>query len=100
METMTAEEIAQMIRAAADSVTVIDEMIAKVAAGAALSLEIKGNLQRNVEHLKGVTANEAIIASGSDISALVEGAARGEARLAEGEWPADPEPFRHRRPQQ
>lgn len=87
---MTTEDIENTVRAAADSVTVIDEAIEKIANGAALSLELKGNLQRNVEHLKIVTAMQDIIDSGVSISHLIDGAARGEARLAEGEWPADP----------
>lgn len=91
MEKMTAEQIEQMVKVAGDSVWVIDQTIQKIAGGASLSLELKGDLQRNVEHLKIVTAQPDVVESGVDVSALTAGIARGEARLAEGEWPADPE---------
>lgn len=91
MENMTTDQIEQTVRAAADSVTVIDEAIAKLANRAALSLELKGDLQRNVEHLKIVTSKQPIVDSGIELSNLISGIARGEARLAEGEWPADPD---------
>lgn len=90
MEEMTQEQIERMVRVAKDSVTVIDEAIAKIADGAELSLNIKGDLQRNVEHLKIVTGMQQVLDSGIDLSHLLDGIARGEARLAEGVWPADP----------
>lgn len=90
MENMTVDEIESTVRAAADSVTVIDESIAKLEGGSSRSLELKGNLQRNVDHLKIVTGIQQIVDSGIDLSNLTSAIARGEASLAEGEWPADP----------
>lgn len=90
MEKFTPESTANMIKIAGDSVTVIDETIAKIANGAPLSWELKGDLQRNVDHLKIVVGLDSVANSGQDISHLVAGISRGDARLAEGEWPAAP----------
>lgn len=87
---LTAEQIANVVRVAGDSVWVIDQAIAKINEGAELSLSLKGDLQRNVEHLKIVTTNADVVESGADVSSLTDGIARGEARLAEGTWPAEP----------
>lgn len=90
-ETRTLEEIQTDIRVAGDSVWVIDQMIAQLDAGETADLERKGNLQRNVDHLKIIVAKEDVVASGEDISGLQGGITRGEAELAKHTWPAEEE---------
>jgi hypothetical protein len=84
----TLEEIQGTIRAARDSVWVVNDTLAKLAEGAASNNELKGNLERNVGHLKLVVADPEIIASNEDIADLHTAIAAGEAKLAEAIWPA------------
>lgn len=88
-EPKTAEEILQIITAARDSVWEIEDTIARLAAGEMADDSHKGNLERNVEHLKIVVADEEIANSGNDISDLTAAIAAGEAKLAEDIWPAE-----------
>jgi hypothetical protein len=80
---MTQEEIQGTIKAARDSVWVIDDSLEKLANGAAATNEIKGNIDRNVSHLKLVVGNPEIANSGEDISDLYQAITDGEAKLAE-----------------
>lgn len=80
-EQMTQEQILGTIRAARDSVWVINDQLSKLAAGTAMNDEIKGNLERNVGHLKLVVANPQISGSGEDISDLNTAITNGEAAL-------------------
>lgn len=81
-ETMTPEQITYTITAARDSVSVITEVIEKLNSGATLTEDLKGNIQRNVDHLKIVVANDQIISSGQDISDLNAAIAAGEENIA------------------
>lgn len=81
-ETMTPEQITYTITAARDSVSVITEVIEKLNSGATLTKDLKGNIQRNVDHLKIVVANDQIISSGQDISDLNAAIAAGEEKIA------------------
>lgn len=81
-EQMTQEEIIGTIRAARDSVWVISDQLNKLASGSLMSEEIKGNLERNVGHLKLVVANPQISGSGEDITDLNTAIVNGEAALA------------------
>lgn len=69
-EQMTQEQILGTIRAARDSVWVINDSIQKFNAAGSLNEELRGNLQRNVGHLQLVVASEPIANSGEDISDL------------------------------
>lgn len=86
---MTAEQVTQTIRAARDSVWVINDEIEKLANGMPANQERKGNIDRNVSHLKIVVANPQVAESTEDISDLNAAIAAGEAKLAENIWPAE-----------
>ena len=86
---MTEKQILGTINAALDSVWVINDEIEKLANGKEPSKEGKGNIERNVGHLKLVVANPEITGSGNDISALEAAIVTGEAKLAEDIWPAE-----------
>jgi len=88
-ETRTTEQIQQYLTAARDSVWVINDQLEKLAGGAQTSEEIKGNIERNVSHLKIVVAAEDVVASGQDISDLNSAISAGEAKLAENIWPTE-----------
>lgn len=81
-EQMAQEQIEGTIRAARDSVWVITDTLAKLAAGESLDDQHRGNIERNVSHLKLVVANPEIANSGQDISDLVQAIAAGEEKLA------------------
>jgi hypothetical protein len=86
MKQMTEQQVEQYVRAARDSVTVINEQLQKLSDGAAPSLDIKGNIERNVAHLKIVVAREEVAEHGGDIADLHAAVAAGEAKLAESIW--------------
>lgn len=54
----TIEEIRGTISAARDSVWVVEDFISKIAGGQTPNEELKGNIERNVAHLKLVTSNQ------------------------------------------
>lgn len=82
-EQMTQEQILGTIRAARDSVWVISDSLEKLAANnGTMTNELKGNLERNVGHLKLVVANPEISGSGENISDLNQAISDGEAALA------------------
>jgi hypothetical protein len=85
----TIEQIRGTIRSARDSVWVITDQIEKLDAGATPNKEAKGNIDRNVSHLKLIVADQEIIDSDEDISDLIEAIEVGEAKLAEDIWSAD-----------
>ncbi len=80
---MTQEEIQGTIKAARDSVWVVNDSLEKLTNGAEATSEIKGNIDRNVSHLKLVVGNLEIANSGEDISDLYQAITDGEAKLAE-----------------
>jgi hypothetical protein len=86
MEQMTEQQVEQNIRAARDSVTVINEQLQRLTDGAAASAEIKGNLERNVGHLEIVVARAEVAEHGGDIADLHAAVAAGKAKLAENIW--------------
>jgi len=91
MQTMTQQQVEQYVRAARDSVTVINEQLQKLSDGTAPSREIKGNIERNVEHLKIVVAREEVTQHGGDIADLHAAVAAGEATLQQVTWPQNSE---------
>ena len=84
----TLAQIQDTIKAARDSVWVITDEIKKLTAGESPTKSHKGNIDRNVEHLKLVVADTEIVNSGEDIADLIAAIATGEAKLAENIWPA------------
>ena len=88
-EPRTLEQIQRTIRSARDSVWVITNEIEKLTAGATASRNVKDNIDRNVEHLKLVVADQEVIDSGEDIDDLNAAIVTGEAKLAEEIWPTE-----------
>lgn len=86
MEQMTEQQVEQYVQAARDSVTVINEQLQRLTDGAAASAEIKGNIERNVGHLKIVVARAEVAEHGGDISDLQAAVAAGQAKLDENIW--------------
>lgn len=80
---MTLEQIQGTIRSARDSVWVVNDSLEKLANGAEASDDIKGNIDRNVSHLKLVVGNPEIANSGENIADLYQAITDGEAKLAE-----------------
>ena len=76
-------EVLQTIRAARDSVWVIEDSLAKIAASATLSDELRGNIDRNVGHLKLVVGNPDISESGENISDLHNAITQGTAAITQ-----------------
>jgi hypothetical protein len=90
METpRTIEQIRGTIRSARDSVWVIRDELEKLNAGGTPNENAKGNIDRNVSHLKLVVSDQEILDSDEDISDIIEVIEVGEAKLAEDIWPAD-----------
>ena len=77
----TLEELQQTIRAARDSVWVVSDEIEKLTTRGKLINEGRGNIERNVGHLKLVVSDTEIVGSGEDISDLYAGIAAGEQAL-------------------
>lgn len=67
---MTQEKIESTVRAARDSVWVINDEIAKLANNMPWNAERRGNIERNVAHLELVMSNTQISGSGLDLSDL------------------------------
>lgn len=87
LEELTPQQKAEgTVRAARDSVWVVNEQLQKLADGAQPSEEIKGNIERNVGHLELVVANPEVVEFGGDISDLHAAIADGKAKLAEEIW--------------
>lgn len=82
----TQEEVAQMIKAARDSVWVIEDTLAQLQAGKTANNQRKGDIERNVGHLGVVVADKDVMSSGQDISDLNAAIAMGNAKLAENIW--------------
>ena len=82
----TLAQIQGIINSARDSVWVITDEIEKLTAGAPPDQEHKGNIDRNVAHLKLVVADTEIVNSGEDIADLIAAIATGETKLSETIW--------------
>lgn len=74
------ERVDQTVRAARDSVWVINDEIQKKGEGA-LSEEGRGNIERNVAHLEIVVADPKIVELGGDLSDLTAAITNGKAAL-------------------
>lgn len=81
-EQMTQEEIEGTVRAARDSVWVVNDELSKLANNLPWNNERKGNIERNVAHLELVMANPQISGSGLDLSDLTAAIAAGKQELA------------------
>ena len=80
---MTQEQIQSTIVSARDSVWVVNDSLEKLANGTEASDDIKGNIDRNVSHLKLVVGNLEIVNSGENIADLYKAITDGEEKLAE-----------------
>lgn len=85
-EPKTIKQIRRTITAARDSVSVVTETLEQLAEGKTANRERKGNIERNVGHLKLVVADQEIIESGENIADLQAAIITGEAKLAENIW--------------
>jgi hypothetical protein len=84
---MTLEETQGTIKAARDSVWVVNSEIDKLEVEGIIPTEgAKDAISRNVAHLKIVTSKPEIVESGEDITDLITAITRGEAKLAEEIW--------------
>ena len=80
-ENMTREQIESTVRAARDSVWVINDEIAKLANNMPWNNERRGNIERNVAHLEIVMSKTQITESGLDLSDLTAAIAAGKQEL-------------------
>jgi hypothetical protein len=80
-ENMTQEQIEGTVRAARDSVWVINDEIEKLSNNMPWNDERRGNIERNVAHLELVMANTQISGSGLDLSDLTAAIAVGKQEL-------------------
>lgn len=83
-EPRTPEQIVDTITAARDSVWVVDDSLAKIIASGHTN-ELKGNIERNVGHLRIITTDQEITESANDISDLYQAITDGQAAL--DAWP-------------
>lgn len=90
-ESRTLEQIQGTIRAARDSVWVVEDTIQQLVDGEDANNERKSNIERNVAHLKLVVADQEVIDSGETITDLQAAIVAGEAKLAEAIWPTEAE---------
>lgn len=85
----TAKQIERTVGVAQDSAWVVESSI-DLLTSEQPSLEIKGNIERNVGHLKLVCGDQHVIDSGLDISRLQAAITAGEECLASTTWPDPP----------
>lgn len=78
---MTQEQIEGTVRAARDSVWVINDELSKLANNMPWNEERKGNIERNVAHLDLVMANPEISGAGLDLSDLTAAINAGKQEL-------------------
>ena len=81
-EPMTQEQIEGTVRAARDSVWVVNDELQKLSNGGSWTEQRKGNIERNVVHLELVMSNPEISGSGLDLSDLTAAINSGKAELA------------------
>lgn len=74
---------AATLKSARDSVWVINDNLQKLNNGQQFTNDIKGNLERNLGHLKLVVASQYIIDSGLDVSDLNSAITAAETKIAE-----------------
>ena len=85
----TIEEIRGTIGVARDSVWVITDTLQRLENGQPPDGQHKGNLERNVGHLRLVVSDPGISESGEDIQDLHDAITAGEQKLAEDIWPPE-----------
>jgi hypothetical protein len=79
---MSREPIEGTVRAARDSVWVVNDELQKLSNGGSWTEQRKGNIERNVAHLELVMSNPEISGSGLDLSDLTAAINSGKAELA------------------
>lgn len=75
------ERVDATVRAARDSVWVVNDEIQKKADRGELTQEGRGNIERNVAHLEIVMADPRIVELGGDLSDLTAAITNGKAAL-------------------
>lgn len=75
------QRVDETVRAARDSVWVVNDEIQKKANSGELTREGRGNIERNVAHLEIVMSNPKIVELGGDLSDLTAAIANGKAAL-------------------
>lgn len=75
------EKVDATVRAARDSVWVVNDEIQKKADRGELTQEGRGNIERNVAHLEIVMADPKIVELGGDLSDLTAAITNGKAAL-------------------
>lgn len=75
------ERVDSTVKAARDSVWVIEDEIQKKADRGELNQEGRGNIERNVAHLEIVMADPKVIELGGDLSDLTAAITNGKAAL-------------------
>ena len=80
-EQKTIEQVRATIKAARDSVWVVENELQKLTDTGTLEKEGRGNIERNVAHLKLVVADPQISESGEEIGDLNDAIAAGETAL-------------------
>ena len=77
------ERVDGTVRAARDSVWVINDELEKKQQRNELTAEGRGNIERNVAHLEIVMSDPQVVELGGDLSDLIAAIADGKAALAE-----------------
>lgn len=77
------QKIDGTVRAARDSVWVINDEIQKKADRGELTQEGRGNIERNVAHLEIVMSSPQVVELGGDLSDLTAAITNGKAALVE-----------------
>lgn len=85
----TQEQIEGTVRAARDSVWVVNNEIQKKTDRGVLTDEGRGNIERNVAHLEIVMSDTEITGAGLDLSDLTAAINNGKAVLAENSESAE-----------
>jgi hypothetical protein len=75
------EKVDRTVRAARDSVWVVNDEIQKKADRGELTEEGRGNIRRNVEHLEIVMSDPQVVELGGDLSDLTQAITDGKAAL-------------------
>lgn len=76
------ERVDHTVRAARDSVWVVNDELQKMSDRGELTEEGRGNIERNVGHLEIVMADPQVVELGGDLSDLTAAITNGKAALA------------------
>jgi len=80
-EQKTIEQVRATIKSARDSVWVVEDELQKLTEAGSLTEQSRGNIERNVAHLKLIVADPEISESGEEIGDLNDAITAGETAL-------------------